>query len=78
MATECILLDAQAFKRFLLSYLELSQSNQNIIQNKRRKWKIDSKIELDFDAFLKAAKVLFLSNCNSTLTGGQYYKTLLP
>lgn len=34
MEIECIPLAAQAFKKYQLNYLELSQSNQNIIQNK--------------------------------------------
>ena len=34
MEIECILLAAQAFKKYQLSYLELSQLSQNIIQNK--------------------------------------------
>ena len=34
MEIECILLDVQAFKKCQLNYLELSQLNRNIIQNK--------------------------------------------
>ena len=34
MEIECILLAAQAFKKYQSSYLELSLQNQNIIQNK--------------------------------------------